>query len=57
MIESFPAATAKPVTASLRMVDEADVYIGIFGARDGYVPPGASASITEVEYRHASGRG
>ena len=39
-----------PVRTSLRMVDEADIYIGIYAHRDlGYVPGGGGMSITEME--------
>ena len=42
---------------SMRLVDAADLYIGIFAHRYGYIPPGAGASITELEYRRACERG
>jgi tetratricopeptide (TPR) repeat protein len=35
------------------MVDDADVYIGIFAHRYGYVPKGSDVSVTEMEYRRA----
>lgn len=56
--------TAGPVDAvaySLDMVDEAEVYIGIFAHRYGYVPAHPdnpeAVSITEMEYRRARERG
>jgi Domain of unknown function (DUF4062) len=57
MMEHLPASAASPVRASLRMVDEADLYIGIFGGRYGYIPEGTAASVTELEYRRAVERG
>ena len=36
------------------MLDEADIYLGIFACRHGYVPRGDNFSITEIEYNHAS---
>ncbi len=35
------------------MVDDADVYIGVFAYRYGYVPDGYDISITEMEYNRA----
>jgi hypothetical protein len=34
-------------------VDEADVYVGIFAYRYGYVPAGSDVSVTEMEYQRA----
>jgi hypothetical protein len=49
------------VRYSLAMVDEADVYLGIFGHRYGHIPEDPRSnpqgwSVTEHEYRHAVGR-
>src|SRR5205823_5549679 len=41
------------VEASLRMVQEADVYLGILAHRYGTVPEGYNVSITEMEFNHA----
>ena len=53
--------THDAISASLKMVNDADIYIGIFGTRYGYVPNDArnpqSISITEMEYRQAEARG
>ena len=35
------------------MVEQADVYVGIFANRYGYVPDGHKISITEMEYERA----
>ncbi|MEL6973402.1 MAG: DUF4062 domain-containing protein, partial [Bacteroidota bacterium] len=53
MMEQLPAMDADAIQASLKLVDEADVYIGIFAHRYGYVPKGHQISITEMEYRRA----
>src|SRR5437764_10283783 len=57
MMEHLPAADADAISESLRMVDEADIYLGIFAHRYGYVPKGYDISITEMEYNHAVERG
>ena len=53
MMEHLTALNTDAVDISLRMVDEADVYIGIFASRYGYVPDGYDVSITEMEYNRA----
>ena len=53
MMENLNAMDADAIEASLAMVDEADVYIGIFAFRYGYVPDGEDMSITEMEYQRA----
>src|SRR5262245_60691688 len=57
MMEHLPASDADAIEASLRMVDEADIYLGIFAHRYGYVPAGHELSITEMEYDRAVRRG
>lgn len=47
---------------SLKLVDKVDVYVGIFGARYGYIAEDSIVnpqrlSVTEHEYRHAVKRG
>jgi len=56
MMEHLPASDANAIEASLRMVDESDLYIGIIGFRYGYVPRGFKKSITEMEYDRAGER-
>jgi hypothetical protein len=46
MMENWPAIDADGVKASLDKVDKADVYIGIFGYRYGYIPKD-SKSVSE----------
>jgi tetratricopeptide (TPR) repeat protein len=53
MMEHLTADTAPPLDVSLKMVDEADLYIGIFGVRYGTIPAGQTISITEAEYNRA----
>ncbi|HXF38114.1 MAG TPA: DUF4062 domain-containing protein [Blastocatellia bacterium] len=56
MMEHLPAADADAISESLRMVDEADIYLGIFAQRYGYVPKENNPrrlSITEMEYNRA----
>lgn len=53
MMEHLPAADADAIEESLRMVDEADFYLGLFAHRYGYVPEGHDISITEMEYERA----
>jgi tetratricopeptide (TPR) repeat protein len=53
MMEHLTALNADAIEASLRMVEQADVYLGIFANRYGYVPDGHDISITEMEYERA----
>src|ERR1044071_9589413 len=53
MMEHLPASDAEAIGASLKLVDEADIYIGVFAHRYGYVPRGHDLSITEMEYNRA----
>ena len=53
MMEKLPALDADAIEASLRLVDEAEVYVGIFAYRYGYVPDGHDISITDMEYNRA----
>src|SRR5436853_5366009 len=57
MMEYLPAADADAIAESLRMVDGADIYLGVFAHRYGYVPKGYDISITEMEYDRAVERG
>src|SRR5438309_2937159 len=53
MMEHLPAIDSEAIATSLKMVDEADIYLGIFAHRYGYVPKGYDISITEMEYNRA----
>ncbi|MGA2854374.1 MAG: DUF4062 domain-containing protein, partial [Verrucomicrobiota bacterium] len=57
MMEYWPALDADGITASLKKVDDAEIYIGVFAHRYGYIPKGQDASITEMEYDRAVKRG
>jgi tetratricopeptide (TPR) repeat protein len=55
-MEDLPALGATADLASLKMVDVADIYIGVFAHRYGFVPKEANPtkiSITEMEYNRA----
>lgn len=53
MMESLTALDEDAVSISLKMVEEADIYIGIFAQHYGHVPKGRDISITEMEYDKA----
>jgi energy-coupling factor transporter ATP-binding protein EcfA2 len=55
-MEGFSARDQPPLEECLAFVDEADVYVGIFGVRYGSKPRGADISFTEAEFRRASER-
>jgi hypothetical protein len=57
MMEHLPASDADAVSVSLALVDRADIYIGVFGYRYGYIPQGSDISITEMEFDRACHRG
>jgi len=57
MMEQLPALDVDAIEASLALVDEADVYIGLFAHRYGHIPDGHDKSITEMEYDRAVKRG
>jgi hypothetical protein len=57
MMEHLPATDSEAATVSKAMVDQSDVYVGVFAHRYGYVPPGATKSVTEMEYERAVARG
>src|SRR5436853_5583608 len=56
MMEYLPASDQDAIAESLRVVDEAEIYVGIFAHRYGYVPKENNPqqiSITEMEYNRA----
>ncbi len=57
MMEHLPANDDDAITTSLALVDEADIYVGIFAYRYGFIPKGRTKSITQLEYEHAVKRG
>ena len=52
-MEGYPFSAECPVERCRSDAREADVLVGLFARRYGYVPPGESISITEIEYRSA----
>src|SRR5262245_46192756 len=52
--EYLGASDKDPTAVSLEAIAAADIYIGILGNRYGWVPQGASTSITEMEYARAT---
>ena len=52
-MEHLPARDATGITVSLEMVEQADIYLGIYAWRYGWVPDGKDISITEMEFDHA----
>ena len=57
-MEDYVATDSRPVDKCLADVAGADIYVGVFGFRYGYVPPAEHGnphglSITELEFRHA----
>jgi tetratricopeptide (TPR) repeat protein len=57
MMEHLTATDANALDVSLHIVDRADIYVGVFGFRYGYVPDGQDISVTEAEYNHSVERG
>lgn len=60
-MEDYVASDQRPVDKCLKDVERADLYVGLFAFRYGYVPPSHhnnpdSLSITELEFRHALAR-
>src|ERR1700687_2984202 len=53
MMEHLPASDADAIAVSMKMVDDAEIYLGLFAFRYGYVPKGYDVSVTEMEYNRA----
>jgi hypothetical protein len=53
MMDNLTALDAHAIDASLKMVEAADIYIGILAYRYGEPPQGHDISITEMEYNKA----
>lgn len=57
-MEDYVATDQRPTDKCLKDVDRADIYVGLFAFRYGYIPPPEhnnpqGRSITEMEFRHA----
>ena len=57
MMEHLPATNADAKRISGEMVDQSDLYLGVFAHRYGHIPAGAETSVTEMEYERAVERG
>lgn len=55
--ETRPSTRYPPRHEVLAMVRDCDIYLGIFGARYGWMPPGENISVTEMEFREACNQG
>ncbi len=53
VVESYTADERDLRKSCLEDVAGCDLYIGIIGGRYGFIPPGETFSITELEYRQA----
>jgi hypothetical protein len=56
-MEFFEAMGVGATEGSRRKIDEADLYIGIFAHRYGYIEDGYTQSVTEVEFDYAGSKG
>jgi Domain of unknown function (DUF4062) len=56
-MESFEAMTVGATAGSKRKLDDADLYVGIFAHRYGYIEEGHATSVTECEFDYAAERG
>lgn len=56
-MEFFEAMGAGASVGSLAKLDTADAYVGIFAHRYGYIEPGRTESVTELEFEHAGALG
>ena len=52
-MEHFGADPETPAEKSLQELRESDIYIGIFGARYGFIDPKTGVSVTELEFDEA----
>lgn len=57
MMEDFDATPLDGNTTSLAYVNKADLYVGIFGQRYGFIPSGSQTSVTHNEFTHAGNLG
>jgi len=57
VMEHMPANDASGLQESLRLVDEADIYLAVIAHRYGHIPKGKSKSVTHYEYERDTQRG
>ena len=55
-MEYFEATGVGATEGSMRKVDQADVLVGIYAHRYGYIEPGRDRSVTELEFDRAGER-
>jgi hypothetical protein len=53
-MEYFTAMSAGATAGSRAKLDECELYVGIYAHRYGYIEPGYSHSVTELEFDYAS---
>jgi hypothetical protein len=56
-MEDYGASDERPAAKCVADAAAADIYVGIFAWRYGYLPPGETRSITELEFRAARAAG
>lgn len=56
MMEYFEAMGLGATAGSQKKLDQADLYVGIFAHRYGFIEPGYPNSVTEMEFDHAAKR-
>jgi hypothetical protein len=52
-MEVFGARPEDPSQACIGEIDDCDLFVGIYAHRYGYIPPGSTVSITEIEFDRA----
>lgn len=57
LMEDSAASDQRPLEYCMAKLSAADLYIGIFAYQYGYIPPGETQSISELEYREAMRQG
>ena len=53
MMEQLPSSDVGAIRDSVKLVDNSDVYLGVFAHRYGHIPDGYDISVTEMEYNRA----
>ncbi len=56
MMEHFEAMGLGATAGSKKKLDTADLYVGIYAHRYGYIEQGYAKSVTEIEFEHAEAR-
>jgi Domain of unknown function (DUF4062) len=52
-MEDFGARDERPLAECLKLVEQSDVFVGVYAHRYGFIPDGLEISIAEAEYQHA----